>query len=104
MKLEIWTFLRAGGNFTVKILNFISWFQLKDKLLEQKNDTGLSCPGTEGPWKVWGDTDSWFPIQPRKKSANFIPASQKIQILNLTIALSKRYIISIKNCDKSFIF
>ena len=83
MKLEIWTFLPAGRNFTVKILNFIGWFRLKDKLLQQKNDTGLSCPDTEGPWNVWGDSDSWFPIQPRKKSANFVPASHRVEISNL---------------------
>ena len=89
MKLEIWTFLAAARNFTVKILNFIVWFRLKDKLLEEKNDTGLSCPDTEGPWKVWGDSDSWFPIQPRKIAANFVPTNQKIEILNFTLICPK---------------
>ena len=103
MKLEIWTFSPPGRNFTAKISNFICWFWLKEKLPEQKSDTGLSCPDIEGPWKVWGDSDSWFPIQPRKKSANFIPACQKMEIWNFTIVLSKRYISSIKNCDRSFI-
>ena len=56
----------------VKISNFIGWFWLKDKLLEQKIDIAVSCSDTEGPWKVWGKTDSWFPIQPRKNCANLI--------------------------------
>ena len=66
----------------VKFSNFISWFHLKDKLLEQKIDTTVSCPDTEGPWKVCGKIDSWVPIQPTKKSANFVPASQKVENSN----------------------
>ena len=37
-----------------------------DKFLEQKIDTAVSSPDTEGPWKVWWKSDSWFPIKPRK--------------------------------------
>ena len=38
-------FLGAGKK--VKILNFIGWICLKDKLLEQKIDTAVSCPDIE---------------------------------------------------------
>ena len=41
----------------------------------------LSCD-TEGPWKVWGKTDSWFLVEPRKTCANFVEASKKIKISN----------------------
>ena len=54
-------FLRASKK--VKISKFIGWFCLKDKLLEQEIDIEASRPGTEGPWKVWGKTKLWFPIQ-----------------------------------------
>ena len=41
----------------VKIYKSIGWFCLKDKLLEKEIDTPVSCPDTEGPWKVWGKTE-----------------------------------------------
>ena len=63
----------------VKFSSFIAWFYLKDKSLEQKIDTEGSCPDTEEPWKVWGKTDSWFPIQSRKNCANYFQAGQKVQ-------------------------
>ena len=39
-------FLRVGEK--VKISNFIGWFCLKDKLLEEKIDTAVSSPDSEG--------------------------------------------------------
>ena len=89
-KCELWfpiqptqrwgNFLR--GDKKVKISNFISWFCLKDKLLEQKLDTAVSCPDTEVLWKMWGKTDSWFLIQPTKNCVDFFQASQKVKISN----------------------
>ena len=35
-----------------EISNFIGWFFLKDKLLEQETDAAVSSPDTEGLWKV----------------------------------------------------
>ena len=73
-------------------------------MLEQKLHTPVSCPGIEVPWKMWGETDSWFPIQSRKNSADFFQASQKIKIsIFYRFLLSKRYIGSTKNCNRSFI-
>ena len=74
-------FLRAGKK--VKISNLIGWFCLKDKLLEQNVDTAVSCPDTKEPWKVWGKTDSWFPILPPKSWVNFIRPGKKVKISNL---------------------
>ena len=70
-------FLQAGQK--VKFSSFIAWFYLKDKLLEQKIDAEGSCPDTEEPWKVWGKTDSWFPIQSRKNCANSFQPGQKVK-------------------------
>ena len=63
----------------------ISWygFFLKGPLLEPHTLAGVPSYDAEGSWEVWGKTDSWFRIQPRKKSANFVPASQRLQISNL---------------------
>ena len=67
LKFEILTFSPARRNLTVKILYFLGWFCLKDKLTEQKTDTAVSCSDSEGLWKVSGKSQSWFPIQPSKK-------------------------------------
>ena len=40
----------------VKISNFIGWFCLKCKLLEQKTDTGVSFCDTDGLSKIWAKT------------------------------------------------
>ena len=56
---------------------------LKGTLVHPKTVAGVSSYHTEGPWQVWRKTDSWFPIQPRKKSANFAPASHRVKISNL---------------------
>ena len=58
-------FLRAGEK--IKISNFIGWFSLKDKLPEQRIDTAVSSPDSEGLWKVSAKSELWFPIQPSKK-------------------------------------
>ena len=67
----------------VQISNFMRWFFLKVTLAEPKTLAGVSSYDTEGSWQVWERTDSWFPIQPRKKSSNFFPASHRVQISNL---------------------
>ena len=46
---------------------------------------GVSSCNTERPWKVWGKSDYWFSIQPEKKSVNFVPASQRVEISNLML-------------------
>ena len=61
----------------------MGWFFLKATLVEQKSAAGVSACDTERLWKVWGKSDYWFPIQARKKSVNFVPASQRVEILNL---------------------
>ena len=45
-------FFRVGEK--VKISNFICFFFVKGKLVEPETFTGVSCPGTEGLWRVWG--------------------------------------------------
>ena len=44
----------------------ISWdsFFLKGTLVEPKSVAQVSSYDTERPWKVWGESDYWFPIQP----------------------------------------
>ena len=56
-----------GAAEKVKISNFIGWFCLKDKLLEEEIDTAVSCPDTEGIRKVSAKSELWFPIQPTEK-------------------------------------
>ena len=58
-------FLRAGEK--VKLSNIIGWFCLKDKLLEQNFDTAVSCPDSEGLWKVSAKSESCFAIQPTQE-------------------------------------
>ena len=67
----------------VEISNFMQWFFLKGALLEPKPLAGVSSYCTQVSWQVWEKTDCWFPIQARKKSANFVPASQRLEISNL---------------------
>ena len=50
-------FFRASKK--VKILKFIGWFCLKDKLLGQKTDTAVYCPHNEGLWKISTKSKSW---------------------------------------------
>ena len=56
---------------------------LKGTFALAKTVAEVSSCDTEGSWEVWRKTDSWFPIQPRKKSANFAPVSQRVEISNL---------------------
>ena len=67
----------------LEISNLVGWFFLKGTLVECKTVTRVSCYDTEKPWKIWGESDNWFPIQPRKKSENLVPASQRVEISNL---------------------
>ena len=77
-KLEI--FFRVGRK--IKIFNFIGSFLVKGKLVEPETFTGVSCPGTEGRWRVLGKTESWFPIQPLKNLEIFFPTGRKVKIFN----------------------
>ena len=54
-------------------------FCLKGTLIQPKTVVGVSSCDTKGSKKVWGKTDTWFPIQPRKNSADFIEAGKKGQ-------------------------
>ena len=58
-------FLGAGEK--VKISNIIGWFCLKDKLVEQNFGIAVSCPDSEGLWKVSAKSESWFSMQPTQK-------------------------------------
>ena len=73
-------FFRVGRK--VKIFNFIGVFFLKGKLVESETLSGVSCPDTEGLWKVWGKTELWFPIQPPKNLENFFRVGRKVKISN----------------------
>ena len=77
-KLE--NFFQVGEK--VKISNFIGLFFVKGKLVEPENLSGVSCPDTKGLWKVWGQTELGFPIQPPKNSENFFRAGRKVKISN----------------------
>ena len=37
-----------GADEKTKISNFIGWFRVKDKLLEQKTERTVYCPDTDG--------------------------------------------------------
>ena len=74
-------FLPAGQRVEISILMGLVF--LKGTLVEPKTLAGNSCYQTERPWEVWGESDYWFPIQPRKKSANFVPVSHRVEISNL---------------------
>ena len=52
-------------------------------MVEPKILAQVSRYDTERLWKVWEKSDYWLPIQPRKKSANFVPTSQRVEISNL---------------------
>ena len=51
-------------------------------MVEPETFTGVPCPGTEGLWRVWGKTESWFPIQPPKNLQIFFRAGRKVRIFN----------------------
>ena len=72
--------LRMGTK--VKIFNFIGSFFVKGKLVEPETFTGVSCPGTEGLWTVWGKTESWFPFQPLKNLEIFFRAGRKVKVFH----------------------
>ena len=72
---------------------FFGLFFLKDKLVEPKTFTGVSCLNTEGLWKVWVKTEFWFLIQPPRKLMNFVGAAEKVEIssfIEFWFAFSKR--------------
>ena len=74
-------FLPAGQR--VQISNLMGLAFLKGIMVEPKTLAGVSSYDTEGSWQVWGKSDCWFPIEPRKKSANFVPARHRVEISNL---------------------
>ena len=53
-----------GPDERVGISNFIGWFCLKCKLLEENTNAAVSCPVTEVLWKVSAKSELWIPIQP----------------------------------------
>ena len=63
-----------------KISNFIGCLFVKGKLVEPETFTGVYCPDNEGLWKVWGKTESWFPIEPPKNLENFFRVGEKVKI------------------------
>ena len=68
----------------VKISNLVVLIFLKGKLDQPKTVAGVSFYDIEGPWKVWGKSYYWFPIEPKKKSITFVPAgSQRVKISTL---------------------
>ena len=81
-------------------------FFLKGTLVQPNTLAGVSSHDTERSWQVWGKTYSWFLSQPRKKSANFVPASQRVEISNLmglvflkgTLVESKT-VAGVSSCD-----
>ena len=81
-------------------------FCLKGTLIQPKTVAGVSSCDTKGPWKVWGKTDNWFPIQPKKNSANFVEAGKKGQkfkfygffCLNSTLVQPKT-VVGLETCD-----
>ena len=73
---NLWIF---SASQRVEISNLMGWFFLKGTLVEPKTVRRVSCYDTEKSWKIWGKSDHWFPIQPRKKSVNFL-SKPKFQI------------------------
>ena len=76
-------FLQAGEK--VKISNFIGWFCLKDKLLEQNFDTAVYCPDTERLWKFSAKSESWFLMQPTEKWWNFFEQARRSKFKNSSV-------------------
>ena len=79
---------KKSVNFTaasqrVQISNLMGLVFRKGTLVEPKTVAGVLSDNTEMSWLVWVKTDPCFPIQPKKKSVNFTPASQRVQISNL---------------------
>ena len=66
----------APGSQTVEISNLIGLVFRKGTLVEPKTVAGVLSDDTEKSWEVWGKTDSWFPIQLRKKS-NFLEKARR---------------------------
>ena len=62
---EMVKFLGVGEK--AEISNFIGWFCLKDKLLEQKTDVAISSPDTERLWEVSAKSQLCFAIQPTQE-------------------------------------
>ena len=89
-KTELWFPIQPPKNLEnlfrlgrkVKNFNFIGFFFLKGKLVESETFSGVSRPDTKGLWKVWGKTESWFPIQPPKNLENFFRVGEKVKISN----------------------
>ena len=63
----------------VEISNFTVSVFLKGTLVESKAVVGVSSYETEVSWQVWGKTDSWFPIQPRKQFSSSKPEDRNFK-------------------------
>ena len=71
------------GEFLLSGTEDHSSFFVKGKLVEPKTFTKFSSSDTEGPWKVWWKTDSWFPVQHTKKLRNSSGVGQRFKISGL---------------------
>ena len=67
----------------VKISNFLGLPFPKGKLVEPENFTGVSCPDTEGLWKIWGKIECRFLIQSPKNLQKFLSSGQERQTFKL---------------------
>ena len=81
-------FIRVGEK--VKISNFIGYFVVKAKFVEPETFTGGSCPDMLELWKVWGKTESCFPIQALQQLMNFFVAGEGWISQTLLVVLSKK--------------
>ena len=78
-------FLGAGKK--AEISNFIIWFCVKHKLLEQKTDIVASCPDTEVLWKVSSKSELWFLIQATQKCWNLLEEPRRLKFHILSFRL-----------------
>ena len=74
-----------GAGKKGEISDFIGWFCLKHKLLEQNTDTAVPSPDTEGLWKVSAKSESWFLIQPTQKWRIFLEEARRVKFQVLLI-------------------
>ena len=79
MKFKIFTVKFLPARKKVQISNFIGWYRLKDKLSEQQIDTSVSCPDTEGLWKVSAKSESRFLIQSTQELWNLLEQARRLK-------------------------
>ena len=77
-----------GTGKKVKISNFFPWFWLKDKFLDQKTDTAVSCPDSEGLWEVSAKSDFLFANQESDFAETFYSPSLSGQKTDVSVFCS----------------